>query len=378
MAISLRQVAAAAGVSPGTASRALRGHPQVSPECVERVRAAADRLGYRPLRRYSVRGRPQPLVGKRIAIAMFGIDRTLARLPVVAEAIHGAESALAEAGAHPILVNMPHPAEPPTSLRRVKFDGILAKAALQGNLVRAMMPRITGTLRETPVVWLLGRPAGAVGDTVDPDDRRVGELAAEALLAQGHRRVAIVNPKSDHALFAIRCQTVRQIIEQAGGTIVELLPSERLGGVSFPLQPVMDVSQVMPLVDEATRSLQKRGVRSVANPPTALFCPADSIAALVYRALATRGLLAGRDISVISCHHERSLVASLWPSLATIDVHPERIGQLAVELLARRLSGEFSGGAVQVSVSPTYVPGGSIKRCRDQSATPSRAAKHRP
>ena len=150
-------------------------------------------------------------------------------------------------------------------------------------------------------------------------------------------------------------------------------PVDTPAGLNSPL-----AERTMPLVDEATRSLQKRGVRSVANPPTALFCPADSIAALVYRALATRGLLAGRDISVISCHHERSLVASLWPSLATIDVHPERIGQLAVELLARRLSGEFSGGAVQISVSPTYVPGGSIKRCRDQSATPSRAAKHRP
>lgn len=374
MGISLRQVAEAAGVSPGTASRALRGHPQVSPECVERVRATAHQLGYRPLRSHSARGRPQPLVGKRIAIAMFGIDRTLASLPVVAEAIHGAEEALAAAGAHPILVNMPHPAEPPTSLRRVKFDGILAKAALQGNLVSAMMPRITGTLRETPVVWLLGRPAGVAGDTVDPDDRRVGELAAEALLAQGHRRVAIVNPKPDHALFATRCHTVRQVIEQAGGTVVELHP-KGIGGVSFPLQPVMDVSRVMPLVDEATQNLQKRTVRSSANVPTALFCPADSIAALVFRALATRGLMAGRDISVVSCHHERSLVAGLWPSLATIDVHPQRIGQLAVELLARRMSGEFSGSAVQIGVSPTFIPGGSLTHCREAGKASRRRSK---
>lgn len=305
---------------------------------------------------------------------MFGIDRTLASLPVVAEAIHGAEEALAEAGAHPILVNMPHPAEPPTSLRRVKFDGILAKAALQGDLVSAMMPRITATLRDTPVVWLLGRPTGAAGDTVDPDDRRVGELAAEALLAQGHRRVAIVNPKPDHALFAIRCRTVRQVIEQAGGTVFELHP-KGVGGVSFPLQPVMDVSQVMPLVDEATQNLQKRTVRSSANVPTALFCPADSIAALVFRALATRGLVAGRDISVVSCHHERSLVAGLWPSLATIDVHPQRIGRLAVELLARRMSGEFSGSAVQVGVSPTFIPGGSLTRCREAAKASPRGSK---
>ena len=377
MVVTIRMVAEQAGVSAGTASRALRGHPQVSPECVERVRAAAQRLGYRPLRSHSGRGRPEPLVGKRIAIAMFGIDRTLASLPVVAEAIHGAEEALAEAGAHPILINVPHPAEPPASLRRVKFDGILAKAALQGDLVRSMMPRIMGTLRETPLVWLLGRPEGAPGDAVDPDDRRVGTLAAEAILAQGHRRVAIVNPKPDHTLFAIRCQAVRRAIEQAGGTVAEFHPRGSRS-VSFPLQPVMDVAQVLPLVDEATENLRRRPSRGSTESPTAIFCPADNIAALVFRALATRGLVAGRDMSVVSCQNERSLIAGLWPSLATIDVHPQRIGRMAVDLLSRRISGEFSGSEVQISVCPTFIPGGSLSRCRDSRRAAQQEPKRRP
>jgi LacI family transcriptional regulator len=377
MVVTIRMVAEQAGVSAGTASRALRGHPQVSPECVDRVRTVAERLGYRPLRSHSGRWQPEPLAGKRIAIAMFGIDRTLASLPVVAEAIHGAEEALAEAGAHPILINVPQPAEPPTSLRRVKFDGILAKAALQGDLVRAMMPRIMSTLRETPLVWLLGRPEGAPGDAVDPDDCRVGALAAEAILAQGHRRVAIVNPKPDHTLFAIRCQAVRDRVEQAGGTVAEIHPRGSRS-VSFPLQPVMDVAQVLPLVDEATDNLRRRASRGSTESPTAIFCPADNIAALVFRALASRGLVAGRDISVVSCQNERSLIAGLWPSLATIDVHPQRIGRMAVELLSRRISGEFSGSEVQISVCPTFIPGGSLTRCREAGKAAKRAAKRRP
>ena len=117
MAVTIRHVAEEAGVYPGTVSRALRGHPQVSAECPARVRAVADRLGYNPLRDHSGRSQPEPLAGKRIAIVMFGIDRALASLPVVAEAIHGAEEALAEAGAHPVLIDVPDPAEPPRSLR---------------------------------------------------------------------------------------------------------------------------------------------------------------------------------------------------------------------------------------------------------------------
>ena len=200
MTVTLRQVAAEAGVSPGTASRALHGHPQVSIDCVAKVRAVAERLGYVPLRDRSGCSRAQPLEGKRIAIAMIGIDRTLASLPVVAEAIHGAEDALAEAGAHPMLVSMADPAEPPRSLRRVKFDGILAKAALQGRIMAAIGNRLRATLGDTPLVWMLGRPAGAPGDVVDPDDATVGRFAAEALLEKGHRKVAVVNPKADHAI----------------------------------------------------------------------------------------------------------------------------------------------------------------------------------
>ena len=362
MAATIRDVADAAGVSPGTASRAMRGHPQVSAECVARVRAAAEKLGYAPLRDRSGRQHAQPLDGKRIAIAMFGIDRTLASLPVVAEAIHGAEEALAEAGAHPILVNAPDPAEAPRALRRLKFDGMVAKAAMQGRIMEQFSPKLRGSLRSTPLVWLLGRPTGAPGDAVDPDDALVGRLAAQALLDSGHRTVAVVNPKADHAAFAARTAAFRQAIEESQGSVVEFSQEGRRP-VSFPLQPVIDVAHVQPLVNKLVEGLRRR--TTPANErPTAIFCPADSIAALVYRALATVGLVPGREVSLVSCNNERALLAGLWPSLATVDVHAQQIGRLAVEQLARRMTGQFSGAAVQIGVEPTFVPGGSISRCR--------------
>jgi LacI family transcriptional regulator len=370
MSVTIRDVAREAGVTPGTVSRALRGHPQVSENCITRVRAAAERLGYKPLRDRSRSANPEPLAGRQIAIAMFGIDRTLAGLPVVAEAIHGAEEALADAGAHPIIVNVPDPAEPPRSLRRVKFDGILAKAAMQGNVARTFTRRLRRTLGEAPLVWLLGRPAGAAGDVVDPDDAVVGRLAAEAAVAKGHRRAVIVNPKADHPLFAVRSAAFRRCMEEHGGMVVEH-DRPRARPVSFPLQPVMDVAEVQPLVDRAVDSMKKRD----RDQPTVIFCPADSIAALVYRALATRGRMAGRDISVVSCNNERSLVAGLWPTLATVDVHPQRIGRLAVEQLARRITGQFAGAAVQIGVAPTFIPGGSLATVRPKGSSPRRAKR---
>ena len=356
MAVTIHDVAKQAGVSAGTVSRALRGHPQVSDACIARVREAADKLGYAPLRDRSGRSKPQPLEGKRIAIVMLGIDRTLASLPVVAEAIHGAEEALAEVGAHPVLVSVADPGEPPQSLRRVKFDGMLAKAALQGQIMRAIGPRLRATLGDTPLVWLLGRPAGAPGDAVDPDDEAAGRIAAEALLAKGHRLIAVVNPKPDHQAFASRTAAFRLAVEAGGATVVEVHPPPGRP-VAFPLQPVMHVTQVQPLVDQVVAG-GRRGRSS--QRLTAIFCPADSIAALVYRALTERGLVPSRDVAIVSCNHERGLVAGLFPTLATIDVHPQRIGRLAVEQLARRITGQFAGAGVQITVCPSFVPGGSL------------------
>jgi len=350
VSITVRDVAAAAGVSPGTASRALRGHPQISEDCIARVRQVAESLGYRPLRDRTGRRRSEPLAGRRIAIAMLGIDRTLAGYPAVGEAIHGAEEALAEAGAHPVLVNVPDPSEPPRSLRRTRFDGIIAKAALQGDIVSALGSKLRGVLESNALVWMLGRPAGIEGDAVNPDNLAIGRIAAEALVAAGHSRLAIVNPKADHAMFAVREQGFREAAAERKATVASFT-SRRGIGTGFPIQPIMDVDDVQPLVDALLRERPR---------PTAIFCPADSIAAMTYRALASRGLQPGSEIAVVSCNNERSLVAGLWPALATIDVHLRQIGRLAVRQMTRRITGEFDGSAVTIEVKPIFLAGASL------------------
>ncbi len=355
--VTIRDVAARAGVSPGTASRALRGHPQISEACIARVKEAAEALSYRPLRDRSGRRRRAPLVGKRIAVVMLGIDRTLASLPAVAEAIHGAEEALSAAGAHPTLINVPDPTAPPRALRRVRFDGILAKAALQGDVADAIGSKFRSVLESNALVWMLGRPLGLSGDSVGPDDDAMGQIAAEALTAAGHTRLAIVNPKADHAMFAVRQQAFMIGASERGATVASFT-SRRNRPRDFPLEPINDVEAVQPLVE----ALLRERVR-----PTAIFCPADSIAALVYRALASCGVRPGEEIAVISCNNERSLIAGLWPTLATIDAHMRRVGQLAVEQLTRRITGEFDGVAVEIKVTPTLIPAASLA---PQAATP--------
>ncbi len=96
--------------------------------------------------------------------------------------------------------------------------------------------------------------------------------------------------------------------------------------------------------------------------PTAIFVPADSIAVVVYRALAERGIQIGKDISVISANNELPLLSALFPALTTIDVQAERIGELAVKQLAQRFSDNSE--TIERNLDPRLVEGGSVKKIR--------------
>ena len=121
---------------------------------------------------------------------------------------------------------------------------------------------------------------------------------------------------------------------------------------SLPLQPVSDVDVVDKLVGKFL------GLRS---KPTAVFCPADCISAMVYRACARRGIQIGKDISLISCNNESPLLTGLYPEVTTIDICAEQIGRQAVEQLIWRL-GHQDSPSVTVSVQPRLVEGMSVAK----------------
>jgi DNA-binding LacI/PurR family transcriptional regulator len=141
-------------------------------------------------------------------------------------------------------------------------------------------------------------------------------------------------------------------MRMAGGEVVDYLgmhPEQW----QLPLRALTNVESVDELVEQVLRAKQR---------PSAIFCPADSIAALVYRSLAGRGLQVGRDISVVSVNDERAIIDSLYPALTTINVRPETVGERAVDQLVWRLDERHqSEPAVEVSVEPVLVEGKSVQ-----------------
>jgi DNA-binding LacI/PurR family transcriptional regulator len=347
---TILDVARRAKVSAGTVSRVLNRHPAVSPEKAEQVRRAIEALDYSPRQRKASMADVNPLERKNVLLLMLGMDRSLAALPVVAAAIEGVEHAVREARANLLISNVPAVDRVPDVVVHKRVDGVILKGALQGDLIGAARPELISRLRGLPTVWVLGRPAGAWGDAVQVNDSTVGQIAAQYLLAAGHRALAFLSPKPSQSTIMRRQAAFTFTAEENGATVKPYLGDRRKW--TFPSPAIEHVELVQDLVD---RMLKER------RRPTAVFAPDDSVGAMTARALSARGLTLGRDISLISCNNERPLLMGIHPALTTIDIHAHEIGRRAVDQLAWRLA-HPEASCVDIGLEPQLVEGESVRR----------------
>ncbi|MDR3633211.1 MAG: LacI family DNA-binding transcriptional regulator [Isosphaeraceae bacterium] len=349
-AATILEVARKAGVSAGTVSRVLNGHPAVSAENQERVRRAITALDYAPRQRKASMTDVNPLEHKTLLLLMLGMQRSLATLPVIAAAMDGVEQAAGLARANLLVANVPAADHVPDVLLRQRIDGVILKGALQGNLAAHAHPGLIKRLKDLPTVWVLGRPEGCWGDVVRVNDVLVGQLAAEYLTGRGHKQLAFVSAKPSHSSLMRRQAGFTFFAERLGASVRAYLGQDEVW--RFPSPAVDDVALVQDLVDRVLREKLR---------PTAVFAPDDSVGAMAARALAARGLQAGRDISLMACNNERPLLMGVYPALTTLDVHAHEIGALAVDQLAWRIA-HPDRPCVELAVEPTLVEGESVAR----------------
>jgi DNA-binding LacI/PurR family transcriptional regulator len=351
--ITITHVAKAAGVALGTVSRVLNNHPDVNAEIRARVQETARRLNYTRIRQRKARDHSNggPTIGN-IAMIFFGMEDTLAQLPVVGAALQGIEGALAGRGRNLMIASIPKGDRVPPFLLEKRIEGLILKGPNQGALPTLAESELLGHIYRWPRVWLMGRLGNAQGDHCNFDTDVAGRLAVENFFAKGHRRIAFFNPKPGQSQFEKLKNGFFNAAARIGcnAVLLETAPAEKL---EWPLP----ATTLQPNVNEL---LDRWAALPAKTRPTALFVPSDRTAVQLYSALERRGLRAGADVSVISCNNEQSLLADLHPALTTIDVHAEAIGRRAVDQLLWRITHPSDSLPVQVLVEPTLVERDSV------------------
>lgn len=352
--MTITDVAKAADVALGTVSRVLNNHPDVNAEIRARVLEAARSLNYTRIRQKKNSGENSNghgLVGN-IAVIFFGMEDTLAQLPVVGAALQGIEGALAGYGRNLMLASIPKGDRVPPFLLEKRIEGLILKGPNQGLLPPESECELLAHVYRWPHVWLMGRLANARGDHCNFDTEVAGRLVAEHLHSKGHRRISFFNPKPSQSQFERLKVAFANAANRLGCdySLLEVEPADKL---PWPLPATTVQQKVNALVDRWAALPSK-------SRPTALFVPSDRTAVQLYSALERRGLRAGVDVSVVSCNNEQSLLADLHPALTTIDVHAEFTGRRAVDQLLWRMRHRDEPLAMQVLVEPTLVERDSV------------------
>ncbi|WP_305782512.1 LacI family DNA-binding transcriptional regulator [Symbioplanes lichenis] len=321
---TLTQVAALAGVSLKTASRALNDEPNVAEDTGRRVREAADRLGYRinGIARELRRGATSALVG------LISGDLTN---PFYSAVASGIERELRQHGLQLVTANNDEDAE---------LERSLVEAFLQRR-VRALLVVPSGERHDhlavegVPFVFLDRPPAGLAADAVLIDNVGGARAAAEHLLAGGHRKVALVADLARKVPQRGRIDGFVQAMGAAGNADWE----------PYLRTDVHDVGRAEQVV---------RDLLALPAPPTALFTTNNRLTTGALRAL--RGV---PDPPALVGFDDFDLADVIG---ATVVAHDSvAMGREAARLAHERISG-FRGPARTVTISTSVIPRGSGER----------------
>jgi LacI family transcriptional regulator len=313
--VTLIDVAELAQVHVGTASRALdpdRAH-LVTPSTRERVRAAAEELGYRvnAVAR-SLRKGSSGLLG--VVVADVGN-------PFLPPMLRGIEQEVRDEG---LLLLIAETHDDPESLQTIlehlatrRVDAIILSAARQGDVetvlaAAALMPVVLA------VRSLGDRPSLP---TVTHDDELGGRLATEHLVSLGHRTLAQLRGPADVSSFAGRSAGHLAVMAESGAMDVT--------GPDVAVAPTSAEGYRL------TRSLLAEAVRQ----PTAIFAHNDLMALGCVDALADHGLECPRDVSVVG-YNDAPLTDHVSPPLTTVRLPSHELGRRAARLALSGLRGE--------------------------------------
>lgn len=305
--VGIAEVAAAAGVSISTVSVALNDNvnARVSPSTRERIREAAQRLGYVPNRfARALRGQRSGLVG-------FLGDR-VATTPYAVRMILGAQETLRDAGVLMVLMDSQRDAELEareiTTLRQHQVDGILYAAFYHRQL------DLPALLEGIPTVLLDAETGNSTVSWVVPDETAGAWMAVEELLAHGHRRIGFVTNADDIPATHLRRRGYEAALRKAG----------------VPVDPTL-VCAAPPTAEGGYRAA--RHLLDRPDRPTGLFCFRDLMAMGAYRAATEFGLRVPAELSVVGYDDMAEVAAGLFPGLTTVALPHYEMGSWAARQL---------------------------------------------
>jgi LacI family transcriptional regulator, repressor for deo operon, udp, cdd, tsx, nupC, and nupG len=315
-------VAARAGVSVATVSRALRGLPNVAPSTRERVLDAAEALHY-----VADPSASRLASGRSLTVGLV--------VPMLGQwyymrALSGVEGVLVAAGYDLLPFTTSGPGGAARFVQELPFrkrvDGLVVIDAL---LRSEHLDRVVGQSSEVVTVGVVSPSASSVRI----ENVAAARLAVNHLTGLGHRRIAVIGGLDDDPLeFPVPVERLRGY-------------RQALVAAELATDPELEVPGNFSL-EGGAEAMQR--LLHLAEPPSAVFALSDEMAIGAMKVARDAGLRVPQDVSIVG-FDDHDVAAYL--GLTTVRQDVQRLGERAAELLVGHLTGEVT--EVVHEVAPT-------------------------
>ena len=326
--VSLKDVAAVAGVSVRTVSNVVNQFPHVAPDTRARVEKALEQLNYRPnLAARNLRRGRSGLIGLVVPEIDSPYFSELAAHLVLAAQERSWTVLVDQTGGDP-------------ARERAFLEG--AAAGFVDGLVFSPWGLGAVDLRRSaediPLVLLGERANDGVADHIAIDNVAAAREATDHVIALGRRRIAAIGlqPHLANETARLRLEGYRASLAAAGHACEERLEVE------------------VAALHRADGAAAMRALLTLPEPPDAVFCFNDQLALGAMRAAHDAGLDIPGDVAVVGFDDIEDGRYSC-PSLTTISPDKWAIAGRALALLAERLDGDRSGSARDVVVPHSLI-----------------------
>ncbi len=310
--LTIRDVARQAGVSIGTASKALNNSGSLRQETRDRVIAAARALGFRPNVLAQSLHRGQSLTVGLISTDSFGRFT----MPIM----EGLEACLTDKRMAVFMCNATDDPEREAlhveSLLGKRVDGIVVTARRSDRRRQLQVPTL-----DVPVIYVFTQVDDPDAYCLLPDDEGGAGLATRHLIGLGRRRIAHITGPERFEAVRLRAQGYRKALAEAG------LDTPN----SFYLPGIWSEGWGREAVAQLLRSRDPQ--------PDAIFCGNDQIARGAADALRARGIVVPDAVSIVGFDNWEIMAEATRPPLTSVDMNLKDLGRRAGLSLLDRIAG---------------------------------------
>jgi DNA-binding LacI/PurR family transcriptional regulator len=310
--LGIKQLAEYLNISIGTVSRALNNKPDVNDETRRRVKAAAEKLGYRP----NQSGRSLRQGTTNIIAMLVNTDSFVASTAetFIVDMSDGVQDIVEPLDLDLVLITRSNRVKQTQALQRIVqkrlADGVIITRPENQDpripiLVNAKIPFVVvGRFEETNgFIW------------TDLDAEAIAKQSVDRLVSRGHRRIAILVPRGRGHSAELYLRSYMQALESH----------------NIPYLPEL-VFHMDNALESANETAEK--LFALEDPATAVMLGEDVIARPLYSRLIALGIQPGRDIAIIGAR-EHPQNRMLSPSLTSFRVDPYGIGRkIGLQMLA--------------------------------------------